>query len=68
MTAQAQAPARIDIDHDYVNIINGRPVTSEQTAPVYNPATGEVIAQVPVATKEQLDQALAAARTAFPAW
>ena len=68
MTPQAQAPARIDIDRDYVNIINGRPIAAEHTAPVFNPATGEVIAQVPVASREQLDEAVAAARAAFPAW
>ena len=50
--------------------INGRPVEvlPEQTAPVYNPATGEVIARVPRGGAAEVDAAVAAARTAFPAW
>ena len=35
---------------------------------VLNPATEEVIADVPDATREELDRAVAAARAAFPAW
>ena len=48
--------------------IGGRSVTAQDTAPVYNPATTEVIAEVPVATSDQLDEAVAAARAAFPGW
>ena len=48
--------------------IGGSAVTSESTAPVYNPATGDVLAHVPVATQEHLEQAVSAARAAFPAW
>ena len=36
--------------------------------PVYNPATGEVIAQLPHASTEDLDRALAAAARAFEGW
>jgi len=35
---------------------------------VHNPATGEVIARTPLSTAEDLDDAVAAARKAFPAW
>lgn len=35
---------------------------------LYNPATDEQIADVPVATTADLDEALAAAKAAFPAW
>ena len=48
--------------------IGGRSVTSQDTAPVYNPATAEVIAEVPVATSAQLDEAVAAAEAAFAGW
>jgi malonate-semialdehyde dehydrogenase (acetylating)/methylmalonate-semialdehyde dehydrogenase len=50
--------------------IDGRPieVLPEQTGPVYNPATGEVIARVPRGGAEEVDRAVAAARAAFPAW
>lgn len=34
----------------------------------YNPSTGEVIAKVPQCTLEELDNAVAAAKAAFPAW
>ncbi len=36
--------------------------------PVVNPATAETIADVPMATKEDLDEALAAAQRALPGW
>ena len=39
-----------------------------KTQPVLNPATDEVIAQLPHATKEDLDRALAAAQKAFVSW
>jgi malonate-semialdehyde dehydrogenase (acetylating) / methylmalonate-semialdehyde dehydrogenase len=50
--------------------IDGRPVEvlPEQTGPVYNPATGQVIARVPRGGKPEIDTAVAAAMKAFPAW
>ncbi|HTC51361.1 MAG TPA: NAD-dependent succinate-semialdehyde dehydrogenase [Steroidobacteraceae bacterium] len=36
--------------------------------PVINPATEEVLGELPLATRADLDQALAAARDAYPAW
>ncbi|MDQ6598536.1 CoA-acylating methylmalonate-semialdehyde dehydrogenase [Bacillus salipaludis] len=52
------------------NYINGEWVSSnsEQTLDVLNPATNEVIAKVPVSTKEDLEKAVAAAKTAFKEW
>jgi acyl-CoA reductase-like NAD-dependent aldehyde dehydrogenase len=41
---------------------------SGKTFSTYNPATGEEIAQVPLAGKSDVDKAVAAARKAFPAW
>ncbi len=38
------------------------------TDPVYDPARGEVIAETPLSTYEDLDRAVRAAREAFPAW
>ncbi|MCA0991337.1 CoA-acylating methylmalonate-semialdehyde dehydrogenase [Pseudalkalibacillus hwajinpoensis] len=35
---------------------------------VYNPATGEVIAEVPISTKEDLGHAVATAKEAFKTW
>ncbi|ELU42215.1 aldehyde dehydrogenase [Rhizoctonia solani AG-1 IA] len=52
----------------YTHIINGKPASSSSTLGVQNPATQRKIAEVPVATKDQLDEAVAAARAALPAW
>ena len=53
---------------DYSMLINGAAVGAERSIEVLNPATETVIAAVPEATTEQLDEAVAAARAAFPAW
>jgi malonate-semialdehyde dehydrogenase (acetylating)/methylmalonate-semialdehyde dehydrogenase len=52
------------------NYINGEFKKSNATEhlDVINPATEEVIAQVPLSTKEELDEAVKAARDAFPGW
>jgi len=42
---------------------NGR-----ETEPVYDPATGEVIAETPLSTAEDLDRAVKKAEEAFPGW
>jgi len=39
-----------------------------KTEPVYNPATGEILAELPHATREDLDRALAAAQRVFESW
>jgi malonate-semialdehyde dehydrogenase (acetylating)/methylmalonate-semialdehyde dehydrogenase len=41
---------------------------SRETAPVANPATQDVLAEVPFATKSEIDRAVASARSAFAAW
>ncbi|KAI1797438.1 aldehyde dehydrogenase [Ganoderma leucocontextum] len=53
---------------DFANIIDGKKATSPTTADIINPATEEVFVRVPVATVEQLDEAILAAERAFPAW
>jgi len=52
----------------YPNIIDKRPVTSERSFESKNPATGETIGLVPHSTREQVAQAVQAARRAQPAW
>ena len=42
--------------------------TSGNTQDVYNPATGEVQSQVALASVEEVNQAVAAAKDAWPAW
>ncbi|MCQ6507931.1 aldehyde dehydrogenase family protein, partial [Vibrio parahaemolyticus] len=50
--------------------INGSWRTGEgrDTFPVLNPATGETIAQLPMATETDLEEALAAAQKGFELW
>ncbi|MFJ6167068.1 aldehyde dehydrogenase family protein [Micromonospora orduensis] len=49
--------------------IGGQTVAgSAGTLPVVNPATGEVVAETPAGTADDVDSAVAAARAAFPAW
>lgn len=52
------------------NFINGEWVESSTTRyeEVYNPATGEVQAYVPISTREELDQAVGYAQNAFQSW
>lgn len=52
------------------NYINGQWVESDssETLEVPNPATGEILARVPISTKEDLDKAVKAADTAFQKW
>jgi phenylacetaldehyde dehydrogenase len=55
------------LSHHRKLLINGEWVAaaSGKTFPVYNPATGTVLAQVAEADKEDVDRAVAAARRAF---
>ncbi|TNE94495.1 MAG: CoA-acylating methylmalonate-semialdehyde dehydrogenase [Gammaproteobacteria bacterium] len=49
--------------------INGSVVKGGgRSQPVYNPATGEVVANVSLADRTVVEQAIAAAEAAFPAW
>lgn len=52
------------------HFINGQLVegSSGNYANVYNPSTGEVIAEVPLATADETREAIASAKAAFPAW
>ncbi len=49
-------------------LINGKLVAGNQTLDVINPATGKVFATCPRADLAQLNEAVAAAKAAFPAW
>ena len=67
MTDVVDAPAAVKpINH----WISGKPYAgrSGRSGPVYNPATGEQSGAVDFATAEELDQAVRAAKAAFPAW
>jgi succinate-semialdehyde dehydrogenase/glutarate-semialdehyde dehydrogenase len=48
--------------------INGEWVKGDGKVPVYNPSTGEVIAEFQTAGEAQCDAAVSAAHAAFPSW
>ncbi len=51
------------------HLINGEFVTDTgRTANVFNPSTGEAIHKVPLASRATVQQAIDAAKAAFPAW
>src|SRR5262245_57786595 len=52
----------------YKLLINGQLEDGASKMDVVNPATEEVLAACPRASKAQLDKAVAAAKAAFPAW
>ena len=58
----------IDFFNDYTMTIGGAAAVATDSFEAYNPATEKVIATVPDASRAQLDEAVAAAKAAFPAW
>ncbi|HEX7760239.1 MAG TPA: aldehyde dehydrogenase family protein [Caulobacteraceae bacterium] len=53
---------------DFKLLIGGALEDGDAAMDVINPATEEVLAKAPRASKAQLDKAVAAAKAAFPAW
>ena len=53
---------------DFKLLINGRLTPGASSIDVINPATEEVVAVCPTASEAQLNEAVAAAKAAFPAW
>lgn len=53
---------------DFRLLINGKLVEGAGTLDVINPATGRILTTAPRADRAQLEQAVAAAKTAFPTW
>src|SRR5262245_66396514 len=49
-------------------LVNGKLVAGATTMDVINPATGKPLTQCPRADVAQLNEAVAAAKAAFPAW
>jgi acyl-CoA reductase-like NAD-dependent aldehyde dehydrogenase len=59
---------KIDFFSNYTMTIDSKPVATTHHIDAINPATEDVIAAVPDATRDQLDAAVASAKAAFPAW
>src|SRR5262245_22334480 len=75
MSSQASSSRRIEkagyaAMHTIQNAIDGNKITSasRRSAPVYNPATGEQTASLPLSTVEEVDAAVAAAKKAAIGW
>ncbi len=64
------APAPFATTHDVGHFINGVAVESRsgRSQPVFNPATGAVARQVSLASIDEVNEAVASALAAFPAW
>ena len=56
------------IEDGFYNIIGGQRLAAVPTLSVVNPATGKELATVPDIVAASLDDAVHAARKAFPAW
>src|ERR1700722_11516974 len=52
----------------FPNIVNGRRINSSRQIKISDPVTGEELASVTDTGKDGLDQAVQAAKTAFPLW
>lgn len=52
------------------NFINGqfKPVSNAKTVAVVNPATSEIVVEVPLSGRDEVDEAVVHAKVAFPAW
>jgi acyl-CoA reductase-like NAD-dependent aldehyde dehydrogenase len=57
-----------DFSGPYGLLIDGEIVTTAEGFEVFNPASNDVIASAPRGTSEHMEQAIAAAKRAFPAW
>ncbi|MGD9811756.1 MAG: aldehyde dehydrogenase family protein [Sphingobium sp.] len=56
------------MDHEFKLLIGGELRPGASTFDVINPATGQAFAQCPKADETMLNEAVAAAKAAFPAW
>lgn len=52
----------------FSNVINGKLTSTSETTHAINPATKKPNWEVPISTSQDVDQAVAAARTAFKTW
>ena len=57
-----------DFNDQYTMTIAGKSVGADGQLEAFNPATKEVIASFPDASRQQLDEAVRSARKAFPVW
>jgi acyl-CoA reductase-like NAD-dependent aldehyde dehydrogenase len=69
MATASHSPVSASLfDGPYYLSIAGKLVETRDAFDVMNPATGQVLAQAPAGTAEQLEDAIAAAKSAFKGW
>lgn len=68
MASKTQANSQGEVKYAFTHTIDGKAVAATATFGITNPATEQVFAQCPDASREQFEQAIGAARKAFPAW
>lgn len=69
MATASRSPVSASLfDGPYYLSIAGKLVETRDAFDVMNPATGQVLAQAPAGTAEQLEDAIAAAKSAFKGW
>lgn len=59
--------SKVEILKPFINGAYVKSKTAKYTD-AYNPSTGEITAKVPCCTKEEVEEAIAAAKQAFPSW
>jgi acyl-CoA reductase-like NAD-dependent aldehyde dehydrogenase len=57
-----------DVMERYGLIIGGEKVQTSESFEIQDPATGEVVGECPIATRDELDRAVNAAREAYKSW
>ena len=63
-----QALKRARLTAGFPNIVNGQRIDTSKRMKIFDPATGEELASVTDTQKDGLDQAVQAAKAAFPLW
>src|SRR5258708_16861281 len=63
-----QALKKARLGAGFPNIVNGQRIDSSRSIKISDPVTGEELASVTDTQKDGLDQAVQAAKAAFPLW
>ena len=63
-----QALKRARLTAGFPNIVNGQRINFSQSIKIFDPVTGEELAKVTDTQRDGLDQAVQAAKAAFPLW
>src|SRR5271157_4562302 len=67
---ESKTTVALDVPKKLKFCVNGewRETTSGRYMPVYNPSVGQVMAETPCCTPQEVEEAVRAAKAAFPKW